>query len=117
MSLASAIGTMVAVTAQNRPESVKASGLKFTFMPATPAMRAPGRGRIDARVSTLTISFVRCSVRTISTSNELAIPSFASRADSRAASTLVVSSANRSADPSEEIGSNSEWLSAANSSR
>ena len=37
------------------------------------------------------ISFVRCSVRTIRTSNELAMPSLASRAEASAASTLAVS--------------------------
>ena len=56
------------------------------------------------------ISFVRCSVRTIRTSNELAIPSLASRAEASAASTLAVSATNRSAESSEESGSNSEWL-------
>ena len=63
------------------------------------------------------ISLVRCSVRTIRTSKELAIPSFASRAALRAVSTRGMSSVNFSADPSEEIGSNSEWLSAAKISR
>ena len=45
------------------------------------------------------------------------MPSLASRAEASAASTLVVRARNRSADSGDESGSNSEWLSAANTSR
>src|SRR5579862_139656 len=117
VSVARAIRMMAVTTTQNSGEWTKVCALKLTFIPATPARSAPGRSKIEARVRTFIISFVRCSVRTISTSNELAIPSLTSRAEARAASTLAVSATNRSADSSEESGSNSEWLNAANTSR
>ena len=69
------------MTAQERPESKNCAGLKSTFMPAIPARRAPGRRRIETIVRIFTISFVRCSVRTIRTSTELAIASLTSRAE------------------------------------
>jgi len=81
-------------------------GLKF--IPITPAMSAPGRSKIDARVRTFMISFVRCSVRAISTSNEPMTASFASRAAARAVSVLAASSLNLFADSSVDTGSNSE---------
>ena len=72
---------------------------KFAFIRATPAISAPGSSRIEASVRILMISLVRCSVRTIRTSKELAIPSFASRAALRAVSTRSMSSVNSRLTP------------------
>ena len=40
------------------PEWKNTVGLKLTFIPATPARRAPGSNRIEASVRIFTISFV-----------------------------------------------------------
>jgi hypothetical protein len=71
---------MTATTPQNSTEPAKTFAVKFTFIPITPAMRAPGKSRIDARARTFMISLVRCSVRAITTSHEPVMAFFASRA-------------------------------------
>src|SRR4029077_15217342 len=54
-SVPNAIPTIAVTTPQNSGEDTNVCALKFTFIPATPARRAPGRSRIEARVSTFMI--------------------------------------------------------------
>ena len=86
-----AISRIAATEPRKIGECANVLALKFTFIPITPAISVPGSSRIDATVRTLMISFVRCSVRAISTSKDPLIASFASRAAARAASVFTAS--------------------------
>ena len=62
-----AIDAMIATVTQKSSGCVKRAGLKF--MPMIPAISAPA-GRPPMRASSFTISFVRCPVLAIRTSND-----------------------------------------------